>query len=141
MTIVDSGSGKHSSRDAARFQALWAQSRALVLASEQARARVEATREQILRGRSRREVLHDSAFARLAAKQETMPVIEQAKGIVMAQRRCGPEEAFDVLRQVSQRTNIKVHVLAAQLVKAIASSKDGGNVTSISLGGWRDLLP
>lgn len=141
MTIVDSGSGKHSSPDAARFQALWAQSRALVLASEQARARVEATREQILRGRSRREVLHDSAFARLAAKQETMPVIEQAKGIVMAQRRCGPEEAFDVLRQVSQRTNVKLHVLAAQLVKAIASSKDGGNVTSISLGAWRDLLP
>ena len=85
--------------------------------------------------------MHDSAFARLAAKQETMPVIEQAKGIVMAQRRCGPEEAFDVLRQVSQRTNVKVAVLAAQLVKAITSGKDGGNVTSISLRTGRDLLP
>lgn len=138
---MEPGSGEPTSPDVARFQALREQSRALVLASEQARARVEATREQIRAGRARREVLHDSAFARLAAKQETMPVIEQAKGIVMAQRRCGPEEAFDVLRQVSQRTNVKVAVLAAQLVKAIASGKDGGNVRSISLRTERDLLP
>ena len=133
--------GEPTRLDVARFQGLWEQSRALVLASEQARARVRATREQILRGRSQREVLHDSAFARLVAKQETMAVIEQAKGIVMAQRRCGPEEAFDVLRQVSQRTNVKVAVLAAQLVKAIASGKDGGNVRSISLRTGSDLLP
>ena len=133
--------GEPTSPEVARFQDLWERSRALVLASEQARARVRATREQILRGRSQREVLHDSAFARLMAKQETMAVIEQAKGIVMAQRRCGPEEAFDVLRQVSQRTNVKVAVLAAQLVKAIASGKDGGNVRSISLRTGSDLLP
>lgn len=126
-------SGEPTAPDIACFHGLREQSRALVLASEQARARARATREQILRGRSQREILHDSAFARLMAKQETMAVIEQAKGIVMAQRRCGPEEAFDVLRQVSQRTNVKMAVLAAQLVKAIASGKDGGNVTSISL--------
>ena len=141
MPVVDPGSGERLSPDAARFQALRVQSRALVLASEQARARAQTTRDQILQGRARREVLHDSAFARLAARQETMPVIEQAKGIVMTQRRCGPEEAFDLLRQVSQRTNVKLHVLAAQLVKVIASSKDGGNVTPITLGAGRDLLP
>ena len=141
LSIVEPGSGEPTSLDVARFQALREQSRALVLAAEQARARVQATRAQILAGRARREVLHDSAFARLAAKQETMPVIEQAKGIVMAQRRCGPEEAFDVLRQVSQRTNVKLAVLAAQLVKAIASGKDGGNVRSISLRTGRELLP
>lgn len=133
--------GEPTSPGFARFQGLREQSRALVLASEQARARARATREQILRGRSQREILHDSAFARLVAKQQTMAVVEQAKGIVMAQRRCGPEEAFDVLRQVSQRTNVKVAVLAAQLVKAIASGKDGGNVTSISLRTGSDLLP
>lgn len=59
----------------------------------------------------------------------------------MAQRGCGPDEAFNVLRQVSQRTNVKLHVLAAQLVKVIPSSKDGGNVTPITLGVGRDLLP
>jgi hypothetical protein len=85
--------------------------------------------------------LHDSAFARLAAKQETMPVIEQAKGILMDQRGCGPEEAFDLLRRASQRANVKVHVLAAQLIEHTLPSDSGGNVTPISLGATRHLRP
>jgi GAF domain-containing protein len=44
--------------------------------------------------------------------------IDQAIGIVMAQQHCGPEEAFAVLRTVSQRRNIKLRVVAAELVKA-----------------------
>lgn len=32
-----------------------------------------------------------------------MPLIEQAKGIIMAREGCGPEEAFDLLRRASQR--------------------------------------
>src|SRR5215472_4491071 len=47
------------------------------------------------------------------------PVIEQAKGILMAQRGCGPEEAFDLLRRASQRFNVPVRVLAAQLVNRV----------------------
>ena len=54
---------------------------------------------------------------------ESMPVIEQAKGIVMAQQRCGPEEAFDLLRRASQRDNVRVHVLAAQIVAQVASAR------------------
>jgi hypothetical protein len=50
-----------------------------------------------------------------------MPVIEQAKGILMAQQRCGPDEAFDLLRRASQRANIKVSVLAAHIVEQVAS--------------------
>ena len=113
---------------------------ALLRRSQQAIARARATREQILRGRSQRQVLHDSAFARLLAKQETMAVIEQAKGIIMAMRRCGPEEAFDLLRQASQRTNVKLHVLAAQMVEQMASSDDD-KVTSIALGATRYPRP
>lgn len=45
------------------------------------------------------------------------PVIEQAKSIVMAQLRCTSEEAFDLLRRASQRANIKVSMLAAQLIE------------------------
>lgn len=45
-----------------------------------------------------------------------MPVVEQAKGILMAQQGCGPDEAFDLLRRASQRGNIKVHVLATRIV-------------------------
>ena len=94
---------------------------ALLRRSQQAVARARATREQILRGRSQRQVLHDSAFARLLAKQETMAVIEQAKGIIMAQSRCTPGEAFDILRRASQRANLPVRELAAQIVAKTAA--------------------
>lgn len=46
-------------------------------------------------------------------------VIDQAIGIVMAQQRCGPEEAFASLRKISQRRNIKLRSIAADLVEAI----------------------
>jgi len=88
---------------------------------EDARARLQATLDQIRKGRPQREILHSSAFARLQAKLDTMPVIEQAKGVLMAQHRCGPEEAFDLLRRASQRANVKLAVLAAQIVEQIAS--------------------
>jgi hypothetical protein len=119
------------------LEALRLKSRALRLLSAETTARARATRDHIRRGRSQWEILHDSAFARLQAQLATMPVIEQAKGIIMAQQRCGPEEAFDLLRQASQHTNVKVHELAAQIVQAIASSNDDGNVTPISLGAMR----
>jgi GAF domain-containing protein len=45
-------------------------------------------------------------------------VIDQAIGIVMAQRRCDPEEAFATLRTISQRRNIKLRDIAAELVEA-----------------------
>jgi hypothetical protein len=67
-----------------------------------------------------RELLQHSAYARLLARLETMPVIEQAKGIIMTQSRCGPEEAFQLLRQASQRSNVPVRDLAAQIVAATA---------------------
>src|SRR5215469_2730158 len=51
-----------------------------------------------------------------SAQPDTRPVIEQAKGILMAQQRCGPDEAFDLLRRASQRFNVPVRVLAARIV-------------------------
>lgn len=63
----------------------------------------------------------DSELARLKARLDTMPVIEQAKGIVMAREGCGPEEAFDMLRRASQRGNVKVHVMAAVLVGQVGN--------------------
>ena len=94
---------------------------------EQAKARLQATRDQTRKGRLEREILHASTFARLQARLESMPTIEQAKGILMAQQRCGPDEAFDLLRRASQRANVKVSVLAARLVEqAAAPGPDGG---------------
>jgi hypothetical protein len=57
----------------------------------------------------------------------------------MAQQGCLPEEAFDLLRRASERADIRVHVLAAQVVEHLASSRDGGNVTPIALGAIRRL--
>lgn len=42
--------------------------------------------------------------------------IDQAKGILMAQQRCGPDEAFDLLRRASQRSHVKLRDIAAQIV-------------------------
>jgi ANTAR domain len=68
-------------------------------------------------------------------------VIEQAKGIIMAQQGCGPDEAFDLLRRASQRTNVKVHELAAQMVGHVAASDSRGNVTPITVAATWYLRP
>jgi hypothetical protein len=78
--------------------------------------RLRTTRSSLASGRSRRELLRESAYARLRAQLETMPVIEQAKGILIAQTGCSPEEAFALLRQASQRSNVRVSELAASIV-------------------------
>ena len=79
--------------------------------------RLRATRASLASGRSRREQLHESAYARLRAQLETMPVVEQAKGILIAQTGCSPDEAFAMLRQASQRSNVRVSDLAASIVE------------------------
>jgi GAF domain-containing protein len=52
-------------------------------------------------------------------------VIDQALGIVMAQQRGTPEQAFAALRTISQRRNIKLRVVAAELVKTISRGEPG----------------
>ena len=47
-------------------------------------------------------------------------VIEQAKGVLMATYRCGPDEACDLLHKASQGLDVKVHVLAASVVELAA---------------------
>src|SRR5581483_488446 len=55
--------------------------------------------------------------AQLEEALSSRAVIEQAKGVIMAQSRCTPNEAFDMLRRASQRTNRKVRDLAVELVR------------------------
>ncbi len=47
---------------------------------------------------------------------ETRAVIEQAKGVLMAQRRVGEEQAFEILRDASQRYNRKLRDIAEGIV-------------------------
>lgn len=48
-------------------------------------------------------------------------VIEQAKGVIMAMRGVPEHEAFDVLRTTSQEHNVKVRVLAQQIVTGVSA--------------------
>ncbi len=49
---------------------------------------------------------------------ETRDVIGQAKGILMASEGTTADEAFDILRRASQRLNVKVRDVAAQIATA-----------------------
>ena len=51
--------------------------------------------------------------------------IDMAKGIVMAERRCSPDEAFETLVSVSSRANVKVADVAAALVYQAQGSGNG----------------
>lgn len=53
---------------------------------------------------------------RLGVAMEARSVIEQAKGITMAQSRVGSHQAFELLRRASQRENRRLRDLAAEIV-------------------------
>jgi AmiR/NasT family two-component response regulator len=55
--------------------------------------------------------------AHMQRAMENRAVIEQAKGIIMGDRRCGPEEAFQILSKVSQDANRKLRDVAFALVE------------------------
>src|SRR4028119_65203 len=60
----------------------------------------------------------DDAFSRDAwAAAKSRPVIEQAKGILMAYRPQSPDQAFAELAHVSQQHNVKLATLALALVQ------------------------
>jgi hypothetical protein len=66
---------------------------------------------------SRKEVL-DEALPDLF---ENRAAIEQAKGVMMTVYRVSPDQAFRVLQWRSQETNVKLRVLAKQLVDEVAN--------------------
>jgi len=49
---------------------------------------------------------------------DSRPLIEQAKGLLMAERECSADQAFDFLVQMSQEWNVKVRDIAGGLVAA-----------------------
>jgi GAF domain-containing protein len=64
--------------------------------------------------------LYLSAWQRaeqLTTAMKSRAVIEQAKGMLMAQRKCDADEAFDLLVKLSQQTGRKLHAVAAALVE------------------------
>lgn len=53
---------------------------------------------------------------------DSRAVIEQAKGIIMGDRRCTPDEAFGILTKLSRDTNRKLRDVAATLVAQAADA-------------------
>jgi GAF domain-containing protein len=53
----------------------------------------------------------------------TRAAIEQAKGIIMAERRCSPDEAFAVLVDASNRSNRKLRDIAGDVVAEVMTPR------------------
>jgi GAF domain-containing protein len=61
-----------------------------------------------------------SLAQQMQAAMDSRAVIEQAKGIIMGDRRCTAEEAFSILTKISQDTNRNVRDVAAALADRAA---------------------
>lgn len=59
----------------------------------------------------------------MKSAMESRAVIEQAKGIVMSDRRCTADEAFAILAKVAQDSNRKLRDVAAALVEQAAKPR------------------
>lgn len=60
--------------------------------------------------------------AQMQDAMATRAVIEQAKGILMGQRRCTADEAFELLKGISQDTNRKLRDVAQALVDSAVAT-------------------
>ena len=116
-----------------RAQASQPAFRAAVRRHHQARVRGEGLKEQWLTGQYDRT--RYSAYTRLHARMASMPVIEQAKGIIMAQFGWAADEAFDALRRASQQRNLRIRDLAAEIVSATARAAEVPAVKT-DAGAW-----
>lgn len=85
----------------------------------------------------------DDGFTRdVWAAAKSRPVIEQAKGILMAYRRQSAEEAFAELVNASQVHNVKLATLAAAVTQVTAADDDvPARLREVVAVHWTDLLP
>jgi GAF domain-containing protein len=66
----------------------------------------------------------------MAQAMETRAVIEQAKGILIAQRHVSPDEAFVILARASQVGNRKLREIAQAIVDGTSQTPNGSSSTS-----------
>jgi predicted butyrate kinase (DUF1464 family) len=75
----------------------------------------------------------------LRAITERRAVIEQAKGMLMLVYGVDADEAFDVLRKQSQDNNVKLNLVAEQVMKDLVElARNKGPVRQLALGGLID---
>ncbi len=59
----------------------------------------------------------------LATAMASRAAIEQAKGVLMGREGCSAQEAFDLLRQVSQTQHLKLHDVAQRLLTSVRGQR------------------
>ena len=59
----------------------------------------------------------------LHAAMVTRRVIDQAMGVIMGQNRCGPDEAFTIMRRASQNRNLKINRLAVEVIRNVSGTE------------------
>ncbi|WP_146099591.1 GAF and ANTAR domain-containing protein [Kineococcus xinjiangensis] len=86
---------------------------------------VEAFAEQVKTAiaLAARMASHADLAEQLSQAMKSRAVIDQAIGVIMGQNRCGPDEAFAILRTVSQNRNVKLRDIAVQMVTSITSQR------------------
>jgi hypothetical protein len=84
------------------------------VSSPSAGEQAEAVQSLLAVVESRARLADEVAHLRRAL--ETRPTIDQAKGVIMADRRCTPDEAFQVLRKLSMDSNVRLADVAAAVV-------------------------
>jgi GAF domain-containing protein len=67
-----------------------------------------------------RRLSQAETIAQLRAALAARGVIDQAIGIIIAHRHCSPEQAFSILRKASNDRNVKLRVVAADVVHAVS---------------------
>jgi GAF domain-containing protein len=107
LNIYSTQSNSFDTNDV-EIASLFASQAAIVIANSVAYSSAQSTNDQL------RDAL------------DTREVIGQAKGILMEREGCSPDEAFGLLRGISQRTNRKLRDVAQDVVDSVASQAVSG---------------
>ncbi|WP_103338891.1 ANTAR domain-containing protein [Amycolatopsis sp. CA-126428] len=141
-TVFDSGPAAAAIRGAAALPGFWDEDGAFVLSVTLDRRPGAETLDVLRRYAKLTEMTLVVAETATAGDPDQMldllasrAAIEQAKGAIMAVRRCPPEEAWQTLRRTSQEFNVKVRELAVALVEHL-----GGRLPA-SPDGLREIRP
>lgn len=118
---IDAGPRRVDLKELAdRLMLAEADSRAHAQRLSESRRRLTELQARWQTQRTLREASHESAYARLLARFQSQPIIEQAKGVLMAESHCSADQAFEILRKASQRENVPVREIAARIVRRAA---------------------
>ncbi|GHF95295.1 MULTISPECIES: ANTAR domain-containing protein [Amycolatopsis] len=141
-TVFDGGPAAETIRGAAALPGFWDEDGAFVLSVTLDRAPDDETLAVLRRYAKLTEMtLVVAETATAGDPDQTLDLlasraaIEQAKGAIMAVRRCPPDEAWQTLRRASQEFNVKVREVAVALVEYL-----GGEVAAPAQG-VREIRP